>query len=384
MRWSWQIGRVAGIAIYVHVTFFLLLLWIGASHFSVRHSWSDAWGGIAFILLLFVIVVLHELGHALTARRFGIRTRDITLLPIGGVARLERMPEEPKQELLVALAGPAVNVCLAVLLFAILGAGRQLADLANVGMVGGNFLASLMWVNVALAVFNLVPAFPMDGGRVLRALLATRLSYVRATNIAAYVGQTIALGFGFLGLSSFFFGAGAFSNPFLVFIALFVWVGAAQEAGLVQMRSALGDVSVSQLMITDFRSLTPREPLARAVELLLAGWQHDFPVLEEGRVVGLLTRQGLVNGLAQLGRNAPVIECMARQFATVNPAETAEAVLVRLRTGEDQTMLVTKDGTLLGILASENLGEYLMIQAALRGEAEARKWGARVIERQAA
>jgi Zn-dependent protease/CBS domain-containing protein len=376
---------VAGIDVHVHVTVLLLPLCIGLTHFSVRHRWSDAWIGVAFILILFLIVVLHELGHALTARRFGIRTHDITLLPIGGVARLERMPEQPKQELLVALAGPAVNLCLAFLFFAIAGAQQQLAEWTHVGMAGAGFLASLMWVNVALALFNLVPAFPMDGGRVLRALLATRLSYVRATNVAATVGQTIALIFGFIGLSSLFFGQlGPFSNPFLVFIALFVWMGAAQEAGLVQLKSALGGIPVNRLIITDFRTLSPTDPLSRAVEHLLAGWQHDFPVIDGGRPVGLLTRSALVRGLAQLGQDAPVGDVMLRRFATVDPSETADAALSRLRADDGQTILAAKDGQLHGILTRDNVGEFLMIQAALRGEPEARKWPSPLAERQAA
>ena len=251
MKWSWKIGRIAGIGVYMHVTFLILLGWVGASYYLVRHRWEDAMSGLGFILALFGIVVLHELGHALAARRYGIRTRDITLLPIGGVARLERMPEDPKQELVVALAGPAVNVVLAALLFAVLMAGRGISAMSDFAVGGGDILSKLLWVNVALALFNLLPAFPMDGGRVLRALLAIRMDYVRATRIAANIGQGMAFLFGFLGL---------FSNPFLVFIALFVWMGATQEAGMVEMKSALDGVPVERVMITGFRTLAPTRP----------------------------------------------------------------------------------------------------------------------------
>src|SRR5579871_835785 len=181
MKWSWRIGRLLGIDVYMHATFLILLVWLGISYYLPRHRIADAVNGLTLIVALFAIVILHELGHALTARRFGIRTRDITLLPIGGVARLERMPKDPKQELLVALAGPAVNVVLAgVFLLAILLTGTELT-VPDSRLAGGSFLSNLMWINVSLAVFNMVPAFPMDGGRVLRALLAMRLDYVHAT-----------------------------------------------------------------------------------------------------------------------------------------------------------------------------------------------------------
>ena len=326
MRWSLRIGRVAGISIFVHATFLLLPLWIAFTQYSVRQSWIDAGTGVGFLLVLFGIIVLHELGHALTARRFGIQTRDITLLPVGGLARLERMPENPKHELLVALAGPAVNVCLALMLFAVLGTGSDLTALAQQS-IGSQFLILLMWVNVALAVFNLIPAFPMDGGRVLRALLALRMPYARATNLAAGVGQTLALGFAFVGLSSIFFGHfGPVSDPFLVLIALFVWVGANQEAGLVRVKSAFGDVPVSELMITQFRTLAPEDSLGEAAEHLLGGWQRDFPVIEDGRIAGLLTGTALVHGLAQrASMRWCVTSCCGRHrlFNQVNPSKTS-------------------------------------------------------------
>jgi len=258
MRWSVRIARLSGIAIRVHLTFLLLPLWIGFNQYAIRGSWADAWAGVAFICVLFVIVVLHELAHAVTARRFGIGTRDITLLPIGGVARLERMPENPKQELLVALAGPAVNVCLAVFFFCLNRLGVRLAEVESLDLPVNDFVTSLMFVNVVLVVFNLIPAFPMDGGRVLRALLAMRFSYSRATAVAAGVGQGMAFCFGVVGLASLVFGhLGPVSNPFLLLIGLFVWVGARQEAGLVRLKNSLGSTPVKCMMIRDVRTLTP-------------------------------------------------------------------------------------------------------------------------------
>jgi Zn-dependent protease/predicted transcriptional regulator len=357
MKWSWKIGEVSGIGIYVHGTFLILLGYVALEHYRKRHSTTDALVGLLFIATLFGIVVLHELGHALAAKRFGIRTRDITLLPIGGVARLERMPEDPRQELIVALAGPAVNVVLAAALFLVLTPVLGPAALISVYW-SGNIFVKLLWVNVALAVFNLLPAFPMDGGRVLRAVLALRMDYVQATHIAATIGQGMALLFGFIGL---------FTNPFLVFIALFVWMGAAEEAAMVQIKSALGGIPINRAMITDFRTVSPQDPLERAVEHILAGFQQDFPVVEEGRLVGVLTRSDLLRVLAQHGQEAWVAEAMQRQFETADPAEMLESVFARLQACHCRSLPIVRTGQLVGIVTMENVSEFLMVQAALRG-----------------
>jgi len=227
-----------------------------------------------------------------------------------GVARLERMPEDPKQETGGGACGAGGERRPCRVLFVLLLARGGMSGVAELGVVGGDLLTKLLWVNVALAVFNLLPAFPMDGGRVLRALLAIRMDYVRATHIAANIGQGMAFLFGFLGL---------FSNPFLVFIALFVWMGASQEAGMVEMKSALGGVPVEQVMITKFRTLAPRDTLAAAVEQILAGAQQDFPIIENGEVVGILTRGDLLTGLGKGGQTAEVGDYMQRQIRTVAP-----------------------------------------------------------------
>jgi len=358
MKWSWRIGRILGIDVYMHMTFLLLLAWVAASHYLPRRDWREAWSGVVFILVLFGIVVLHELGHALTARRFGIRTRDITLLPIGGVARLERMPEDPRQEFLVAVAGPAVNVVLAILIAAVIVVASGASALfGEFRMVGGDFLLKLLWVNIALAVFNMLPAFPMDGGRVLRALLAMRMDHVRATHIAAQIGQLMAFVFGFIGL---------FTNPFLVFIALFVWMGAAGEASMVQMKSSLSGIPVRQAMITDFRSVAPGDPLRVVVDHVLAGFQQDFPVTEDGRLIGVLTRDDLIKAVAGEGLDAPVASIMRREFETADPAEMLETAFLRLQNCDCHALPVVRGDQLVGILTMDNVGEFMMVQAAVR------------------
>lgn len=360
MKWSFRVGTVAGIGLYVHGTFLILLAWVGINHILQGHTTGAAVEGMGFILTLFGCVVLHELGHALSARRYGILTRDITLLPIGGIARLERMPREPKQELIVALAGPAVNVVIAVLLFGLiisLGGIDIFAEAESITVVGGDFLSKLMWVNVSLVLFNLLPAFPMDGGRVLRALLAHRMDYVRATTTAARIGQGMAFLFGLIGL---------FSNPFLLFIALFVYIGASEEAASVQMQSVFRGIPVMEAMVTNFRTLGSDDSLARAVEHLLSGCQHDFPVMEGNRVVGILTRSDLLLALGQRGPETPVRDVMQRGIEPVDAYEMLETTVQRMHADGRTVLPILHGGALVGILTQENIGEFTMIQVALQ------------------
>lgn len=366
MRWSWRIGRIAGIDLYVHATFLLLLAWVAWQEYT--QGANAILAAMLYIFGLFAIVVLHELGHALTARRYGIQTRDIILLPIGGVARLEHMPREPRRELLVALAGPAVNIVLAVVLFGIIRLTGPLPTAGlydfDIAMSPREFLYAFVFVNIFIAVFNMLPAFPMDGGRVLRALLAMRMSsYARATELAARVGRVFALLLGIAGLSP------RVGNPLLVLIALFVWLGAGSEAAAVQTSESLDGVSIEDLMIRQVHTLAPGDPLSRAVQLTLDGFQQDFPVLDDsGAVVGVLTRADLLRALAERGASGTVAEAMNRRFATATPEERAEEAIDRLRTCGCSAMPVVRGQELLGVLTLENIGEYVMIRTALAGK----------------
>src|SRR6266498_1980119 len=357
MRWQWKLGRFAGIDVYIHATFLLLIGWVGYSYWQQSQQWSEVLKGILFILALFLCVVLHEYGHALTARRYGIKTRDITLYPIVGVARLERMPDKPIEELWVALMGPAVNVIIAAGLFAYLFFSRSLVPITNLTITSGSFLARLMTVNISLVLFNLIPAFPMDGGRVLRALLAMRMEYVRATQVAANIGQGLAFVFGFIGL---------FSNPFLLFIALFVWIGASQEASMVQMKNSISGIPVTHAMQTKFETLSPRDNLDRVVNLILAGSQHDFPVVEDGRLVGMLTRDDFIRALSREGQSTPVVNVMRRDLPTIDSHDMVEMAVTRLQESGSKTLPVMHAGQLVGLITSENITEFLMIRSALR------------------
>jgi Zn-dependent protease/CBS domain-containing protein len=357
MKWSWKIARLAGIDIYIHATFLILVAWIGFGYWELEGSVDAVIRGIGFILALFACVVLHEMGHALMARRYGIATRHITLLPIGGIAALERMPDDPKQEMTVALAGPAVNVVIAVGLWLLLSASGVLASLDEVSFTQGPFLVRLMVVNVMLATFNMLPALPMDGGRVFRAVLAMRMEHRAATEKAAKVGQGLALVLGFLGL---------LYNPFLLFIAFFVWIGAAAELHGAQMKSTLSGIPVGKAMLTDFQTLLPKDPLSHAVELTLKGSQKDFPVLQAGTIVGVLTQGDLLKGLQTNGDRAQARDHMHRDVHTARIEDPLEDVLERLQGTSCRLLSVTSGGHLAGILNLDNFMEYLAIQAAIQ------------------
>jgi Zn-dependent protease/predicted transcriptional regulator len=356
MKWSLKLGRMLGIDVYIHFTFLLLLGFIGLSHWMAERSLAAAANGMIFFLCLFACVLLHEYGHALMARRYGIPTKDITLLPIGGLARLERMPDKPVQELWVALAGPAVNVAVAAVLGAWLSLTNSWEPVSALSTTEGGMAERLLAVNAFLVLFNLLPAFPMDGGRVLRSLLAMRMEYARATRIAARIGQGMAVLFGFAGL---------FGNPMLLLIALFVWIGAGQEAAAVERKSSFAGVRVREAMLTDFRGLSPQDTVGDAARLLLAGSQQDFPVTERGEVVGVLTHTRLLEALRDRGVNMPVGEVMESDFQMASAEEELDAALGRVEPGRATMLPVIWNRQLVGLLTAENVGEFYIIRRAL-------------------
>jgi Zn-dependent protease/CBS domain-containing protein len=355
--WSLNLGKILGIDVKIHLTFFLLLAWFAFIYYA-QGGGSAVLEGLLFIILLFVCVLLHEFGHALAARRYGIATKDITLLPIGGVARLQRMPDKPQQELVVALAGPAVNVVIAIILFIILLVGGvQNFDVTQLGNPDSGILQRLLVTNIWLVLFNLIPAFPMDGGRVLRALLALRLPYARATQLAASIGQGMAFLFGFLGL---------LYNPFLIIIALFIFLGASQEASSATLRDMMKGVPVSAAMVTDFRTLTPHATLDEAVEALLQTSQHEFPVVDPSGVRGILTQEALLAALRSQGREAPVSAVMTSNLPTVRSSAPFEEAFRLMEEHQSKVLpVVGERGELVGLLTTENIGEMMRVNAAI-------------------
>lgn len=358
IRGSIKVGRIAGIQLYVHWTFLILIGWILIMHLATGASLPIAFKGVLLVVAVFVCVLLHELGHALTAKRFGIRTEDITMLPIGGVARLERMPRKPAQELLVAAAGPAVNVVIAAVIWIGLTAVGVVPPLFEGPTVRTSFWIQLMQMNMILVAFNLLPAFPMDGGRILRALLATWLEYARATTIAARIGQVMAVLFGIFGL----FG----TNPLWVFIAIFIFIGAEAESQMVRITSTLRGLHVRDAMMTKFRALSPDDSLSTAAAELIAGAQQDFPITTDGRVVGLLTRQDLVKGLTERGASARIADVMRPDCQLVNESEWVEKSYEMLRQNNCSSLPVVRDGQLVGMITLENITEWVILNKALR------------------
>jgi len=358
MKYSLSLGKILGIHVQIHWTFLILIGWIVFSNLSVGHSVEQTLWSVLFVLTIFVCVTLHEFGHALAARHYGIETQDITLLPIGGVARLVALPEKPMEELVVALAGPAVNLVISMLIYPFLHIAEGAEFSINLRAVDGDtFLLSLMAVNVWLALFNMIPAFPMDGGRVLRALLSFRIERAVATRIAATVGQFLAIGFVILG----FFG-----NPFLIFIGFFIFLGAQGEAEHVQTKSALQGYRVADVLMHHFISLQSYLPLQAAVELLLNGQHRNFLIIENDRPVGTLSRNEIVRALAQYGLQVPLNEVMNTDLQFLQAETPLETAWQKMQQHRIEFAPVMRGQQLAGVIDIENIAEFMMIQSALK------------------
>lgn len=359
MKNALSLGKIAGIQVYIHWTFPIILIWIIFSNLSQGLNMEQITWSVLFILSLFVCVTLHELGHALAARRYDIQTRDITLYPIGGVARLEKMPQNPMHELIVALAGPAVNLVVIIFLVIILRLTQLPTDFSIITHIGpDNFLLNLAIINGWLAIFNLIPAFPMDGGRVLRALLSFRLSRLRATQIAATVGQTIAVAFVFLGF---------FNNPFLVFIGLFVFLGAKAEAEMVKSESFLKGRTAEDFAMKDIPVLQTRDTISNAVKILLNGQAKTFLVMNDDKPAGVLNRDSIIKALQQSGAEMQLHSAMDKNLAYIEAGEPAEKAFTLIQQHKYPLLIVTKNNQLYGVIDMENVLEYIMVAGASSG-----------------
>ncbi|HKS87677.1 MAG TPA: site-2 protease family protein [Pseudolabrys sp.] len=366
MTWSLNIGKVAGTVVRIHLTFLLFLAWIFAASYA-RSGAATAWASLIYLVLLFLCVLLHEFGHIFTARAFGVPTPYVTLLPIGGVAQLERIPEEPWEEFLIAIAGPLVNVLIAGVLIFVFNANLESGAAAAVDNLGIPLIDRLAAVNLFLALFNMIPAFPMDGGRVLRALLASRFGYVRATEIAAAIGQFVAFALGFFGLMF---------NPILIFIAIFVYLAASSESHMVALRAASRGVPVSYAMMTRFATLSPHAHIDEAVQALLQTSQGEFPVVDEaGKPVGVLGRGDLIRAIKTHGADARVSDAMAVELPTIGYRSTLEQAFKLLQQKSAPAVGVTNaGGQIVGLVTSETIAEMMMLQEALPRGARIGPW----------
>ncbi len=366
MGGSLNIGKLAGIKIFVHWTFLILIAYIIFNGLSEGKNAMEITFHILLVLAVFACVVFHEMGHALAARRYGIGTRDITLLPIGGVASLESIPEKPKQELVVAIAGPMVNVVIALTLglFAALfiDPTNFLPDNIEIALQQlsiSTFVISLIMVNIMLVLFNAIPAFPMDGGRVLRSVLAMTMDRVRATQIAARIGQFIAILFVMAGL--FYV-----KNPFLILIGVFVFLGAAAEAQSVTTGSMLSGFKVRDVIRTKYTLLQASDTLKDAVDELLAGADHDFLVSENNGIVGVLKRKDLIKALSENGNESPIAPFVIRNLPYLKPDHDIKEVYPMMQqNGFTLLPVLDEAGNLAGVLDLENLAEFVMIRSAI-------------------
>lgn len=351
VKWSFHLARIAGIDVRIHATFFLLLAWFGIIYYAEGGP-TALFAGMSFIILLFVCVVLHEFGHALAARAYGINTPDITLLPIGGIARLERMPDKPRQELVVALAGPAVNVVIAFALYVVIGRLFDLGEFGHVAEGGGNLLSRLLFINIVLVAFNLLPAFPMDGGRVLRALLAMRLKHARATQIAAIVGQGVAVLFGLLGL----FGG----NPFLLFIAVFVFFGARAEASFAAYKEHAEETHVASIMHPMGPVLAPGMSIAEATGLAMSGHHGMLPVTDRAlRLLAVVPASALAGAL-RWDPAAKIDPLMRHDFEVItSDASLVEAAAIIRASSQQDFAVVNAAGQLVGWVTREDVARAL-------------------------
>ncbi|MEM9718815.1 MAG: site-2 protease family protein [Bacteroidota bacterium] len=360
MKWSLFLGKPWGIKLYIHWTFLILIAWVLYTQLSQGTPMPEALIPIGFVLAVFACVTLHEYGHALAARRFGVGTKQITLLPIGGVASLEKIPEKPREELIVAAAGPLVNVAIALVLAGLLYAlGIPLLPSGNGESISGsNFLASLLAVNIILVLFNLIPAFPMDGGRMLRALLALRMDRTVATRWAASIGQFFAILFALGGL--------LVGNPFLIFIGVFIYLGAQAEYQNVSSTSLLEGYKVRDITMHSFTPIHPFDRLEKVVRIMLDGQEDHFVVLDNDQVVGTLSKREIISGLNKGGEEIAVQQVMNKAVQAVDPEQPLEDAMLILQQQKGQVVPVVQAGRFVGMLDLENISEFLLVQTALK------------------
>ena len=355
MRWSISIGRVFGITLRLHVTFLIFLAFIAYGGFQDGGATGAGWA-VAMFGTIFACIALHELGHSVVAQSLGVQVKSITLLPIGGIAALRSIPENPWHEIAITVAGPMVNAAIACALIPVTGIPSHLLLVEMPRDLHG-LLLSLAQANITLFLFNFIPAFPMDGGRLLRAVLALVVPYRQATTIAATVGQGMAIVFVLVGLKLSFW---------LVIIGAFIFMGAEGEDRVVRMRSVLHDLDVEDVMSRDFAVLSPVDPVARGIEMIYQTGQDNFPVIQEGQLVGIVTRPALVEAMNAYGAAVSVGQIMDPHAPVISPREKVVRVYEEIINGANTSAIVVDDGRLVGVLSPDNVSRYLLVQSSIK------------------
>ncbi|PZX94677.1 site-2 protease family protein [Flavobacterium aquariorum] len=357
MKGLLRLGTISGIGIFMHWTFVLLIAFIVVINYKNGQSPGQIAWSILFILCVFITVLLHELGHALMAKKYNINTKSITLLPIGGIARLERLPEKPVEELFVAIAGPIVNLMLAAItqFFVLipLDSEKLLSQLGN-GINSQNFFLNFYIVNITLAFFNLIPAFPMDGGRILRALLAFKLDRKTATMIAARIGQFIAIGFIFIGI---------ISNPVLVLIGFFVIFSAQIEAESVNFKNSLKGYTAGDVAMKEYQTIAADEKLKKAIAIILNSEHKKFLVTQNDTVVGVLCKKHIIKALSEKGNEEYIYNVMDRNLLYIDASAPLENIIDSIYENKSTVLLVKKENLLIGILDADILSEFVVINS---------------------
>jgi len=347
MRWSFPVGRLFNIPIRVHYTFLLLLAFIWYAESTILGP-EAGFHSVVFWALIFLCVLFHELAHSLVAKSYGLTIASIILLPIGGVSQITEIPRDPAKEVGITIAGPASNFVIAGILLLFGKSFYPSLQFSEISLQSPSTLVNLFWANVMLGLFNVIPAYPMDGGRILRGILAMKKEYLEATRLAADVGKLFAIAF---------IVAGFFYNWWLILIGIFVFSGASSEVESATLSSRLEKISVSDLMITDFKTISPDEPITAVVEKSLHIFQNDFPVVSDGKFVGILTRSALIESLHHRLHETKVSEISVKSFPTVSSEETAAEALTRLRTARVSIAPVEDEGVFKGIITVEKLLE---------------------------
>lgn len=373
MGWSFKIARVRGIDIKVHATFFLILVfgalqWAGS---TPSNPLEGALFGVVLMILLFTCVTLHELGHSVMAQAFGINVREIVLLPLGGVALIAKMPEKPVQELLIAVAGPLVNVAIAIILFIVTGGiGIDLMNLQDmlVTLREPSLTTLLVWLlfaNVALVIFNLIPAFPLDGGRILRAILAMGLGYPQATRIASIIGQVAAVLLGIWGIAT--------GQLLLTLIALFIFFSAGQERGIAESKTVLTTLRVGDAYNKHALSLQIGDRVSTVVDYILTSYQPDFAVLQGNNIIGIVTRNDVLQTLASDGTDRYVTEIMQREFLRVDANKSLDEVREILSENGARLAAVFDESRYLGLVSVEDISEAFIVLSFTRRQQQLRQ-----------